>query len=114
MRVIDNVHIGTTVKYAVRAKGTPSVTMDGCDFDMYAWTSSSNDPKQDIPSKGVIHKSKINCIRVDAGQYAMEIPTGLVGKGYLMVRVELQVPDSDCANGYRPEVQHLFTDIKIV
>lgn len=113
MVVMDHVFLGTTIKIMVEAQGTPQIHLDECDFTVYIWTSDKNDVESPKP-ENYLSCIKESCVPDSEDTYLVEVPTELIGKGYVIVRVEMSVPDTDCANGYRKEVLQSLPNIKIV
>ena len=113
MAMIDNVFLGTTIKLALSATGTPSVKMSDCNFDVFVWSASSNDAYSNKPDSA-FHLTKAECITEDDNTYIAAVPTDEIGKGYVITRLVIFIEDTDCANGLRKEVLQALPNIKIV
>lgn len=114
MELNDIVFLGTTLKISASAIGTPSVNMSDCDFDIYAWCSPTDTEFVDMPSSSFVKKNKNECIPIDSNTYSIEVPTSIIGKGFVVCKLVLHVPDADCANGTRTEVMQGLPHIKVV
>lgn len=113
MEIIDEVFLGTTVKIAANAIGTPSVPLSECGFELIVWTAPKNDYHEAVKDNAIV-LSKEQCIKQSDDSYLAEIPTSTLGKGYIICRMVMRIPDSDCAAGFRQEVLQGLTNIKVI
>lgn len=56
---------------------------------------------------------KADAIKVDDNNYICTVDSRAVGRGELMAHIEVQIPDSDFADGYRTEALTFSTGINI-
>lgn len=113
MATFDKVYLGTTIKVAINATGTPNVPLSNMEYNVFVWANATNDA--DAPMKAnVVIRRKNEAVEIDSNSAAVEVQTELIGRGFVIVRIEAQVPDADCAGGYRKEVEQFCPNIKIV
>lgn len=110
---MEEIWLGTTVKLAITMNGTPNVKLKDCEYDIYVWTNASNDKFCSKPANAV-KRTKTSSIEIDDHSCSVEVQTDFIGKGYIIARIECQVPDADCASGYRAEVYQMTTGLKVV
>lgn len=111
---MDTVFLGTTVKISLTAQGTPDVSMEDCDFDVYIWASRQNSELSPMPSDKVLHITKDECKPQDERTYVCAVDTEEIGTGYIVVRMEIMVPDADLTGSKRKEVLQTIPGIQIV
>lgn len=111
---METVFQGTTVKLMLTASNSEEQpSLEDCDFDVYVWVSNRNSEQSQKP-EAAIHIAKNDCIKKDPDNYIVEVPTTQFGPGYIIVRMEIQVPDNDCASGKRNEVLQLLPNIQVM
>lgn len=94
--------LGTIYKIAISISGLAPETMDSVDFSCRFWTFRES-----------VTLEKADMIRLDADNYVAVIDSKLLGRGTIKVQTTVQVPDGDCAGGFRIEVYTEDTGIKI-
>ena len=112
---MEKVILGTTIKLNVNLVGTPDVSIESMEYVVKVWAAPKNDSEQPVPSDDkIVVIPKELAIAVDKYNAIVEVPTALIGRGYVIVRVEAQVPDTDCASGYRKEIEQRVANIDII
>lgn len=86
--------IGTILKINVSAQWGGGVTMDDVEFYCEFYISSSK----------IVHVEKSEMLRIDANNYVAIVDTSMLGTGALKVKIDANVPDTDCYGGIRREV----------
>lgn len=94
--------LGTIYKIVISISGLAPETMDSVDFSCRFWTFRES-----------VTLEKADMIRLDADNYVAVIDSKLLGRGTIKVQTTVQVPDGDCAGGFRTEVYTEDTGIKI-
>ena len=94
--------LGTIYKIAISISSLAPETMDSVDFSCRFWTFRES-----------VTLEKADMIRLDADNYVAVIDSKLLGRGTIKVQTTVQVPDGDCAGGFRTEVYTEDTGIKI-
>lgn len=111
---MDTEYLGTTVKVAITKDGIPKVNMDKIEYVVHVWASKTNDANAIMPNENVVVCPKVNAISIDKNSILVEVPTDIIGRGYVICRIVGYIPDNDCATGYRHIVGQCCANIKIV
>ena len=88
--------IGSDVKIIVAADLPNDLTMADVDFTVKVYNVSAIDKEKVYP--------KESCIETGDGDYVVLVDSDDLGIGVYMVRLTVQIPDTDYPSGYRKEV----------
>jgi hypothetical protein len=88
--------IGSDVKIIVAADLPNDLTMADVDFTVKVYNVSAIDKEKVYP--------KESCIDTGDGDYVVLVDSDDLGIGVYMVRLTVQIPDTDYPSGYRKEV----------
>lgn len=88
--------IGSDVKIIVAAKLPDDLKLSDVDFSVKVYNVSQID-KEKVYPKGV-------CIETGDGDYVVLVDSDDIGIGVYMVRLTVQIPDTDYPSGFRKEV----------
>lgn len=88
--------IGSDVKIIVAAKLPDDLKLSDVDFSVKVYNVSQID-KEKVYPKGV-------CIETSDGDYVVLVDSDDIGIGVYMVRLTVQIPDTDYPSGFRKEV----------
>lgn len=102
---MDKISLGTTIKLAVKIKakeGAAEIDLKDCNFEAKVWASNINDAKGRMPSRGVVSIQKSDCVE-DGDAYIVAVDTDRIGRGYVMIMLDIAVEDEDVGTGIRHE-----------
>lgn len=88
--------MGSDVKILVAAELPDDLTLPDVDFTVTVYNVSATDKEKVY--------LKANCIETEEGDYVVLVDSDELGIGVYMVRLTVQIPDTDYPSGFRKEV----------
>ena len=88
--------VGSDVKILVAAELPDDLTLPDVDFTVTVYNVSQIDKEKVYP--------KADCIETGDGDYVVLVDSNDLGIGVYMVRLTVQIPDTDYPSGFRKEV----------
>ena len=88
--------VGSDVKILVAAELPGDLTLPDVDFTVKVYNVSQIDKEKVY--------SKADCIETGDGDYVVLVDSNVLGIGVYMVRLTVQIPDTDYPSGFRKEV----------
>lgn len=88
--------VGSDVKILVAAELPDDLTLPDVDFTVTVYNVSATDKEKVYP--------KSDCIETEDGDYVVLVDSNDLGIGVYMVRLTVQIPDTDYPSGFRKEV----------
>lgn len=104
MKDYTEIILGTTVKLNVHIHPIGNLHMENYDFTCYVYTPEGN----------TVTITKKDAVRVDEDNYIIAVDSLRIGTGRLYNRVIADLPDRDCPNGKRREIEVFDCKIKII
>lgn len=114
MRLVSNVNVaevktvvlGSDVKIAFTADLPDDLLLKDVDFSVMVYNNSQVDKQMEY--------QKADCIMLEGGaDYVALINTTLLGIGSYLLKLTVQIPDTDYQSGYRKEVVKINPHIKV-
>lgn len=88
--------VGSDVKILVAAELPDDLKLPDVDFTVTVYNVSATDKEKVYP--------KADCIETEDGDYVVLVDSDDLGIGVYMVRLTVQIPDTDYPSGFRKEV----------
>lgn len=104
-RKVRNVIQGSDVKIEFYADLPDELTLQDVDFTAIVYNETAVNAKHAYP--------KQECILTDEGTYVVMVDTEELGVGILMMRLVVQIPDTDYPSGYRKEVVKINPYVRV-
>lgn len=97
--------IGSQTKILILAELPDELTLQDVSFTVTVY----NDDQKDKAHK----YGKADCILTDEGDYVVLVDTEEIGVGTVMVRLAVDIPDTDFPTGYRREIIRINPNMRI-
>lgn len=98
------IYYGTEFKLNVNMEAIDNCHMADADFTCKFFCNKNN----------VVEIAKADMIQIDEDNYVAALSSEELGKGYVTVKYECDIPDADFGDGLRHEVVEIKTGLKIV
>lgn len=109
--------IGTELKINVNVEPIGNVHLADCDFECLFYIKGQVPTASGVAStkrgtKSVLVR-KEEMLRVDDDNYVALVDSSLLGVGNVMMTIKVYVPDTDFDDGFRTEVDSVWTGVTI-
>ena len=104
---MQTVILGSDVKIEFRAELPDGMKLEDVNFSGKVINADKKDTAIDF--------NKSDCIALEGGEsYVVMVDTTSLGVGLLMLKLTVQIPDTDYQTGYRKQVVNINPHIKII